>query len=88
MSSKKRVYNLDNLFFTPFFMSHFWVKNYTMAKLDKEFMCSDESINTYGFRVLTDGGKLERFLVNPVMLYMHDVRQVIGSWEELRNEDT
>lgn len=53
-----------------------------MARFDKEFLCSDESVNTYGFRLLTSGGKLDRFLANPVMLYSHDDEKVIGRWED------
>lgn len=54
-----------------------------MARFNKEFLCTDESVNTYGFRVLTSGGKLERFAANPVMLYMHNETAVIGRWEDI-----
>lgn len=35
------------------------------------FRLSDESINSYGLIVKTDGINLERFIKNPVMLYSH-----------------
>lgn len=47
-----------------------------------EFTLSDGSrINTKGFRVDLSGGRYERFDANPVMLYDHDTRQVIGRWD-------
>lgn len=51
------------------------------------FVLSDESLNTYGFRVLTAGIDLTRFQSNPVMLYAHDnMRLPIGRWENVRVE--
>ena len=37
----------------------------------KTFICSDESINSYGFRVLTAGIDLTRFLKNPIGKFNH-----------------
>ena len=38
----------------------------------KPFIISDDSIlNDYGFRVLTAGIKLDRYLKNPILLYGH-----------------
>lgn len=53
------------------------------------FTVSDESLNTYGFRVLTSGIQLDTFKKNPVMLYNHnrawrgteDEILPIGFWE-------
>ena len=60
----------------------------------KTFVLSDESVNSYGFRVLTKGINLERFKKNPVMLWNHtrswrdteDTILPIGHWENLRVE--
>lgn len=58
------------------------------------FVVSDESINCYGYRVLTDGIELSQFKRNPIMLYMHRRNtwnpsgdEVIGRWENLRKEN-
>lgn len=60
-----------------------------MAK--KTFILSDQSINCYGFIVLTAGINLEGFKKNPVMLYNHvngaDPSDVIGKWDNIRIED-
>lgn len=49
------------------------------------FVLSDESINSYGLKVLTPGINLELFKRNPVMYYNHDrERGVIGKWTNLR----
>jgi hypothetical protein len=49
------------------------------------FVISDESINSYGYRVLTSGIDLTNFKNNPVMFYMHDRNNgVIGRWENFR----
>jgi HK97 family phage prohead protease len=61
----------------------------------KTFVLSDESVNSYGFRVLTSGINLERFKKNPLMLWSHtrswsdkqDTILPIGIWENLRVED-
>lgn len=57
------------------------------------FVVSDESINEYGFRVLTNGIDLTQFRQNPIMLYMHNRNtynptggEVIGRWENIRVE--
>lgn len=64
-----------------------------MAK--KTFIVSDESINVYGDRVLTDGIDIADFEKNPIMLWNHtrawsgDVNQVlpIGHWENIVREN-
>ena len=61
----------------------------------KTFVLSDESVNSYGFRIVTSGISLERFQKNPIMLWNHtrawrdaeDVILPIGRWENLRKED-
>lgn len=51
----------------------------------KEFVLSDESKNSYGFKVVTSGINLERFRQNTVMYYNHDRDAgVIGQWENVR----
>ena len=56
-----------------------------MGKLT--FVLHDESVNTYGFRMLTSGANLEEFKKNPVMLYMHEREKgVIGRWDNIRTE--
>lgn len=60
----------------------------------KRIIISDESINSYGFWVKTDGIELEGFLKNPVMLWNHnrdwhgktDAQLPIGYWKDLRVE--
>lgn len=55
----------------------------------KSFVLHDESVNTYGFRMLTSGADLEEFKKNPVMLYNHDNWDMpIGRWENIRVEGT
>ncbi len=51
------------------------------------FTLHDESVNTYGFRMLTSGCNLEEFKKNPVMLLNHDDWSMpIGRWENIRIE--
>lgn len=51
------------------------------------FLVSDETVNTYGFRILTDGIDTSRFEKNPIMLYMHETPTIIGRWENLTKKD-
>lgn len=54
----------------------------------KTFILSDNSLNSYGFRLLTSGANLEQFKKNPVMYYNHDTWSTpIGKWENIRVED-
>ncbi len=53
----------------------------------KSFVLHDESLNTYGFRMLTSGANLEEFKKNPVLLLNHsDYVLPIGRWENIRIE--
>lgn len=53
-----------------------------------EFLLSDETLNSYGFVVLTNGINLNRFKSNPVMYYNHDRgKGIAGKWEKLRVAD-
>lgn len=52
-----------------------------------EFVVSTEDLNDQGYRILTNGIKLDAFLKNPVMFFNHDWGQVpIGKWTNLRKE--
>lgn len=51
----------------------------------KEFLLSDESLNSHGFIVRTKGINMERFRRNPVMFVNHQRdKGVAGRWENLR----
>lgn len=50
------------------------------------FVISDESINSYGYIVKTDGIDTTSFERNPVMLYMHERKTVVGRWENIRKD--
>lgn len=51
------------------------------------FIVSDETINSYGFIVKTDGIDLSAFIRNPVMLFDHDSSKLIGTWKNIRKEN-
>lgn len=52
------------------------------------FVLTDESVNSYGYRVLLSGLDKTRFLKNPVMFYSHEYGLLpIGYWENVREED-
>lgn len=54
-----------------------------------KFVLSDESINSYGYRVLTSGIDLKMFRKNPIMFYNHDRydRLPIGKWVNIEVSD-
>ena len=71
------------------FLLTFAAKTKHMATHNKTFVLHDETINTYGFRMLTAGANLEEFRKNPVMLLNHnDYTLPIGRWENIRIEGT
>jgi HK97 family phage prohead protease len=47
---------------------------------------SNHSLNSYGFWVLTSGILMERYNLNPVLLYMHQRGEVIGTVEDIKIE--
>jgi len=52
------------------------------------FIVSDESRNTYGLKLKSDGGDFTQFLKNPVMLHDHkDWEMPFGTWKELKLHD-
>lgn len=61
-----------------------------MVKSSKQFLMSNETANSYGFNVKTDGIDLSQFYRNPIMLWMHkrhtgsknDVLP-LGHWENI-----
>ena len=50
------------------------------------FVISDERVNSYGYIVKTDGIDTTAFERNPVMLYMHERKTVVGRSENIRKE--
>ncbi len=55
----------------------------------KTFVLSDESLNTYGFRVITDGINLDAAKKNCPAYFNHKTWEIpLGHWENLRKEGT
>jgi len=56
--------------------------------MDRIILSDENTLNSYGFRVLTEGIDLSRFDSNPVMLWGHQANSTpIGRWKDLRIED-
>lgn len=56
-------------------------------KIEKEFCLTDDSVNVYGYRLLTAGLDLAQYKKNPIGFLMHDREGgVIVKWEDLRIE--
>ncbi len=55
--------------------------------MGKRVRISDESLNSYGTRVLTDGMDIEQYRRNPVLLFMHQRGLVIGLVRDIRKEN-
>ena len=54
-----------------------------MIKVDKEFLLTDETVNCYGYRLLTSGLLLERF-EPPIGFFMHNREQGVAvKWDDL-----
>lgn len=53
----------------------------------KRITITDDSVNRYGFRVLTAGIRIENYLKNPVLLFGHNTESLpIGRLEDIRME--
>src|SRR5690606_9730609 len=58
-----------------------------MSKQNKSWVLIDESVTTYGFRVLMSGADISQFKRNPVLFYNHDEWSLpVGRWENIRIE--
>ena len=56
-------------------------------KIDKEFCLTDNSVNVYGYRLLTEGLQLDQYKKNPIGFMMHDRDGgVVVKWEDFRTE--
>lgn len=61
-------------------------------KVDREFVLSDSSLNSYSYRLLTSGYLMDEFKKNPIGYYMHGTDEhpreqgVLVKWESLRIE--
>lgn len=55
--------------------------------MGKRVRISNESLNCYGFRVLTAGIDVEQYKRNPVLIYMHERGNVVGYVKDLKVEN-
>lgn len=53
----------------------------------KRVRISNDSLNSYGTRVLTSGINIEQYQRNPVLLYMHERGNVIGYVKDIKVEN-
>ena len=54
---------------------------------ENTFIVTDErEVNSYGFRVKTEGIKIKDFEANPVMLLNHNYDKVLGTWKNLKKD--
>lgn len=58
-----------------------------LKKIEKEFLLTDNSVNCYGFRLLTEGYLMSEFQKNPIGYGMHKRTEgVLVRWEDLRTD--
>ena len=55
--------------------------------MGKRVRISNESLNAYGTRIMTDGLDIAQYQRNPVLLYMHQRGMVIGYVKDIRKEN-
>lgn len=55
--------------------------------MSKRVRITNDSLNSYGSRVLTSGVSTEQYCRNPVLLYMHQRGDVIGYVKDIRTEN-
>jgi hypothetical protein len=59
----------------------------SFKKIDKEFCLTDNSVNVYGYRLLTEGLDLAQYKKNPIGFLMHEREGgVLVKWEDFRTE--
>ena len=55
--------------------------------MGKRVRLTNDSLNSYGYRVLTTGVDVSQYERNPLLLYMHERGKVIGYMKDIRVED-
>lgn len=55
--------------------------------MGKRVRISNEILNSYGTRIITDGLDITQFQRNPVLLFMHERGRVIGLVKDIRKEN-
>ncbi len=63
------------------------LKNDNDMSKGKRVRITNDSLNSYGTRVLTEGMNVEQYQRNPVLLYMHERGNVIGYVKDLKVEN-
>lgn len=59
----------------------------TFKKIDKEFCLTDNSVNVYKYRLLTQGLLLDQYKKNPIGFMMHEREGgVLVKWEDFRTD--
>lgn len=59
-----------------------------LKKIDKEFCLTDDSVNVYGYRLLTSGLLMDEVKKNPIGFKMHNRDNgVVVRWEDFRLSD-
>lgn len=63
------------------------MKQQNYKKIDKEFCITDNTVNVYKYRCLTEGLQLDEVKKNPIGYWMHNREKgVIVRWEDFRIE--
>lgn len=55
--------------------------------MNKRVRLTNNSLNSYGYRVLTAGVDISQYQRNPVVLYMHTRGQIVGILKDIQKED-
>jgi len=55
--------------------------------MSKRVRLTNDTLNSYGYRVLTSGVDVSQYERNPLLLYMHERGKVIGYMKDIRVED-
>lgn len=85
MRNRIKAGALKPLFGNGFSPLHFYTTMEKFKKIEKEFLLSDSSVNSYGFRLLTSGYVLAEFKKNPIGYHMHDRDNgVLVKWDDLQ----
>jgi hypothetical protein len=60
-----------------------------LKKIDKQFVLSDSSLNVYGYKLITEGCRLEEFLSNPIGYFEHKDKEngTLVRWEDVSIQD-
>lgn len=69
------------------FIAHFCIEIIITHHMGNRVRLTNDTLNSYGYRVLTEGVDITQYERNPILLYMHNRGKAIGLIKDIKKEN-